>query len=223
MSIVYYIRHKCHDFFLKRKFKKYGVPALKVFSELATKYNWNYSLIFGTLLGAYREKNFIKNDDDIDIIVNRKNINQPLVKQMISCGFTLKAIYLSSDKEMAHVSFNYHGITFDIYGFNVNYHGGDSVLFVPNPPKGMDWQQSAEQNFYQACRVHFNYIGTETITFQGVRCEILANTKEFLSNIYGDDFMIPQSKKGFQSPFYEYVPLTEMTAGRVDFSQLNND
>lgn len=222
MSIVYNIKQKIHRYILKRKFKKYGVDSLRTFSELASKYDWNYSLIFGTLLGAYREKNFIKNDDDIDIIVNRKNINPFLVNQMISCGFTLKAVYMSSDKEMAHVSFYYHGITFDIYGFNVNYHGGDSVLFVPNPPNGMDWQQSAEKNYYQACRVHFNYIGTETIQFQGVRCEILTNTKEFLSNIYGEDFMIPQNKKGFQSPFYEYVPLNEMTAGEVDLSQLNN-
>lgn len=222
MSIFYNIRQKYHSYILKRKFKKHGVSSLRVFSELALKNKWNYSLIFGTLLGAYREKNFIKNDDDIDIIVNRKDINQFLVEQMIANGFRLKAVYMSSDNELAHVSFYYHGITFDIYGFNVNYHGGDSVLFVPNPPKGMDWLQSAEKNYYQACRVHFNYIGTETILFQGVKCEILTNSKEFLSNIYGEDFMIPQKKKGFQSPFYEYVPLNEMTAGRVDLSKLTN-
>lgn len=220
MKYLYLIKKIYKDYVLKMRFLKYGPSAIRKFSELAQKNNWNYSLIFGTLLGACREKNFIKNDDDIDIIVNRRNINIELIKKMTDCGFKLKAAYMSSDKELAHLSFCYHGIIFDIYGFNINYHGGDSVIFVPNPPKGMDWQQSAAENYYQACRVHFNYVGTKTILFLGINCEILSNPEEFLSNIYGKDYMIPQSKKGFLSPYYEYVPLEEMSARRVEIEEL---
>lgn len=51
--------------------------------------------------------------------------------------------------------------------------------------------------------------------FQGVKVKILVNAKEFLSAIYGDDFMTPLKKKGFKSPNYELLSLDEMEAHRV--------
>ena len=213
---------KFEEYKLEKNIHKYGLEAIKVFSELASKNNWDYSLGFGTLLGAYREKDFIKHDDDIDMIGNRKDITPDLIQKMQQAGFEFEGLYMSSNGEFAHPSFKYHNITFDIYGFNVNYHGGDSVIFAPFPPEGSDWNESAEKNYYQVCRIHFDYKGTETTIFKGVPCKVLANTKEFLTSVYGEDFMIPQRKKGVKSPCYEYVPLTEMTASKVEVSQLLN-
>ena len=172
----------------------------------------------------YSKKGSIKNknDDDIDTIGDRNDINLDMINKMVAAGFDLTGLYMSSDGEMAHLSFKYHDITFDIYGYNVNYHGGDSVIFAPFPPDGVSWEKSANENLYQVCRIHFDYIGTETTNFKGVPCQILKNTKEFLSAVYGEDFMIPRRMKGTKSACYEYVPLSEMTAGRVDLSQLNN-
>ena len=132
-ELLYKIKIKYDEYKLRKRIEKYGLAAIKIFSELAEENHWNYSLGFGTLLGAYREKDFIKHDDDIDTIGDRKDMSIDMVNKMVKAGFELKGLYMSSDKELAHLSFKYHHITFDIYGYNVNYHGGDSVIFAPFP------------------------------------------------------------------------------------------
>lgn len=101
-NYILQIKQSFRSYQTRQRMKKYGLSAIQVFSELATINKWDYSLGFGSLLGAYREKGFIKNDDDIDVIVNRVHMGPDLIRQMENAGFVLNGVYLSSDKELMH-------------------------------------------------------------------------------------------------------------------------
>lgn len=50
-----------------------GLSMLKDFHKICVEHNIKYSLVFGTMLGAIRHKGFIPWDDDIDVIIFRKD------------------------------------------------------------------------------------------------------------------------------------------------------
>ncbi len=49
---------------------------LKIFYNIIKSAGFNYGLIFGTLLGAIRENNFIEQDEDTDIFVLKEDKNK---------------------------------------------------------------------------------------------------------------------------------------------------
>lgn len=59
-----------------KKLHKIELAALIKFDEICRKHNINYSLAAGTMLGAVRHHGFIPWDDDIDVIMLRKDLER---------------------------------------------------------------------------------------------------------------------------------------------------
>ena len=55
--------------------KNIGIRILNVIKELAKENDFDFSLAYGTLLGAVRHKGFIPWDDDIDIFMTKSDFN----------------------------------------------------------------------------------------------------------------------------------------------------
>lgn len=210
------------DAIVRRRIRQYGTKAIDVLGQVASEYNKTYWLAFGTLLGAYREKGFIKNDDDIDTAMFCSDITAEFVETLCKRGFQLEHCLLTGDHKFCQVSFKYHKISFDIYGFN---HKGDNnaevVGFIPRALHGKDWDESFELNRFKVLLVTMPFGGVEKTEFLGIKTCIPKQTELFLRKHYGEDFMTPiKGKKGSSRETLEEIPIEKMTASIVSLEDM---
>lgn len=104
-----------------KKNPKQEIACLEILDKI-TESGIDYSIIYGTLLGYARNKKFISYDDDIDIIINRKDLKK--FKNMFSVFINFMNIYELEDKKMdLHYKFfpKDISITEEIKGYNYRY------------------------------------------------------------------------------------------------------
>jgi phosphorylcholine metabolism protein LicD len=140
--------------------------------------NVNFILAYGSLLGYYRENNFINNDDDIDVLVSRqdskkilnflKNNNNPKIK----IRQTSDVILIIFENKCPFEIFIY-----DVYEDSILIKGDNNVLY-----KNEDM---------------FPLIN---INFKTIDISIPSNTEKILFLTYGINWKIPQTK------FIDYNP-----------------
>lgn len=75
-----------------RKLKETELEILSEIDRICRKNNIQYSLAFGTLIGAIRHKGFIPWDDDIDICMTRDNLNK--FKSVLATDLDQKFFYI---------------------------------------------------------------------------------------------------------------------------------
>lgn len=138
--------------------------------DILNKKNINYFLLFGTLLGAYRENNFIKHDKDIDIGVFIES-KEDLESLILDGSFSEKGIQFFKDRFYSLCKGN---VYMDIYPFTMDRDEYRSLL---------GW----EYNF----RLNPKYFPTQEIEFLGEKFSTVSNIEDYLVEKYGKDWRIP--------------------------------
>lgn len=184
----------------KNMFQKYALDALTCLYSGLNEYksDANVWLEFGTLLGAYRDKGFIEHDYDLDFGLDYDLLSDDLIKHLRKFGFIplSKFVVRSNDEKInnynAEYTLSFKGkLNVDLFAFRKT----ESLVefFFFDKEEGLTWEET-ERKYNQHLRVKTKFISPFTLqnfNFLGINVKIPINTERHLSEIYGDDFMIP--------------------------------
>ena len=144
--------------------------------KILQKYKINYCLLYGSLLGSYREKNFILKDGDDDIYIDPKDINK-LNKGFVS-DIKAEGFVITRRCGNIMISISRNGRYIDL-------------CFVHQISKDIcRWGRE------QYSAKYFNEPFKQGI-LNGETYPVFNNTKGFLKGYYGEDFMIPGPFLGY--------------------------
>ena len=177
-----------------REFHKNCMKALKDFTDCLNTNGYPYTLIYGTLLGAVRNKGFIPHDYDIDVAMWYTDYSSRLIEELKEIGFTLVHEFtVDGGKNGLEHTFYRDGVSIDIFYYyppvdKLPYCCGFSVK-----PGSFSFKESQER-FGGVVPVRYEapYSNDRLLVeFENMLLYIPKNYHELLMIAYGDNYMIP--------------------------------
>lgn len=167
-----------------RKFNKVLLAAKKALDSIGVKFH----LHFGTALGAHRERSFIEHDDDLDVGVFYKDVNEmskvkEIEKAMSENGFDLVA-KLGRLEESYEMQFEMNGIGFDIFWIHEGEYRGKKYYILSS------YYGMCDNLPKKKCVWSLRPYKTEKINFLGEVYNVIP-TKTLVDS-YGKDWMTPK-------------------------------
>ena len=167
--------------------------------------NYNIWLDFGTLLGYYRENDFISHDLDMDFGIQVSSLEEfeVIEEQLINNGFNrTKEFYFN--KNLVELSYSYKGLNVDfiIYKKEDDKVSSDTIFFMTkalgNPTR------------YEVYHYEIPFSGLKECDFKGMKVKVPDNTQEYLRTLYGEDFETPNTNYNWkENPIYKRVSSEE--------------
>lgn len=143
----------------------------KIYNTFIPVFNeYNIFIFYGTLLGYIRENNFIKNDDDIDVLISFEKKEEVLKK------IKEKKFHIHMEREYFIQIYKNDIGPFDIYFYteDANY------IYIP-------WMKSKYEKDI--------IFPLKEVNFNNEKIYIPNNPIQFFELYYGNDWKIPQQKK----------------------------
>ena len=195
----YRVKQENKRFSAKRElFLREGEIAFKAFVDCMINNNIEYWMEFGTLLGAYRDGDFVPNEIDIDLGVYLKDAMK-IYYAMTKNGFRLVREFHVFGENGLEQTYEYHGITIDLMYFYE--HDGkmwcNGSVITPKSPKNTLFTHAVTAHFYD------RFTCTK-MQFKGMEVSIPSNPEHHLAEIYGSGFRVydPNFKGDLNKIFY---------------------
>ena len=142
---------------------------------------------YGTLLGAIREQDFIKHDDDIDFSLPQGNISpERLLSVMLENGFTFLRAF-AWNGYVTELTFLYKKVEVDFFYILNEYDGSRYSLIYDlfSTKDGIHVAQKITRIDRPEC------VDAKEITVNGLTMPVPVATIDFLEYNYGSDWRIP--------------------------------
>ena len=136
--------------------------------DILEKYQIKYSLSFGTLLGAIREKNFIEDDNDVDIDIFEPFWKNDILFQKITWDL------LEKDIKIHNLCYEVMNLTRKEIHLDVHYYYKKDNFYICD---GGNWKFKIPEKYFNKLNI---------LEFLGKKCYIPNNVEEFLLEFYGD-------------------------------------
>lgn len=177
-------------------FKEHALDALKAFDTCMIENGFYYSLTFGSLLGAIREKGFIAHDFDLDVMIFAEN-KQPLLKESLEeAGFRLFRRFTIDDATLGCEEcylYKDTGVSIDVFFIYPAIDDYPYVCCWNNFPDCSTWRQSVKKHggvIPRRIELPIDH-QVRRVRFENIEVNIPENFNQILEFCYGADYMIP--------------------------------
>jgi len=176
-------------------FKNNAISVLKEFTDCLDLNGLEYTLTFGSLLGAIRERGFINYDLDIDIAIWYDKSDISLIHSCLgSAGFKMVHRFsVDNDESACEETYEKSGVSIDVFYIY------DAIERLPyccdfvKFPDSVDWTMSVfKHGGLLPRRFELPWTRERIRTdFESLSLYIPKNSEVILRLRYGDDYMIP--------------------------------
>lgn len=187
--IHYYLNNnnKIEKYYNLNKKQLLFKKTLEDMANILKENNISFFLMFGTALGAHREKKFIEHDNDIDIGLYSVDFNKiPIILNKIKNIFNLDKIYPENNNPTEY-TFIHKNTDIKIDLFNIYCKNNICTSYTYNSICNNKKDKRCIYN-YPLNLININFLGNNYI---------IPDTT-FLKNFYGDDWYIPKKFDYFQ-------------------------
>ncbi len=173
-----------------RLMKKNGLEMLREADKALSKANVRGFLSFGTLLGAYRDHNFISYDPDIDLGILAEEATEEMHESLKQAGFRLlRQNYMSSNGQVVEETYEYRGLHLDIFFYYRK--GNDFYTVIQRHHESKEWKEANITDGFPADCSYVPLCGFSRHDFLGLNIYMPDDTDGWLRAIYSDTYMTP--------------------------------
>lgn len=186
----------------RRIFLASGLSVLNDFHKLLTENDYYYTLAFGTLLGAIREKGFIKHDIDIDVNMWAEDYSSSFRDLLEANGFKLDHGYLVDDGIVGREeSYKKNGVSIDIFFIFKDETGKPYCCDFLLPEGCISYSEAMHKCGGTIVRKLYLPFEKKRLlsSFENVQLFVPENSHDILVARYGDTYMIPNPNWGIRS------------------------
>lgn len=175
-------------------FQSHALSVLEEFDIIMKKYDTPYCLFWGSLIGAVRERGFIKHDFDIDVAIWYSDYEDTIKDALISNGFKHKQRFLvDGGKNGMEDTFEKNGVAIDIFYFYEDI-GDKAYCCSFNYINGeVTWEDCFKKyGTVDTYKFYFDLPKTFIYTpFETIHLPIPENYDQILRSHYGPGYLVP--------------------------------